>query len=102
MKKYINILIFLFCYQITYCQNDVKAQSLIPIKYGVKIGGNIGNVTSIPNDGVSNIDKTPIFGLSGGFYMQIALNDKWFINPEILYVQKGISATSEYIHRYEK
>ena len=67
MKKYIIILIFLFCYQITYCQNDVKAQSLIPIKYGVKIGGNIGNVTSIPNDGVSNIDKTPIFGLSGGF-----------------------------------
>jgi len=101
MKKYIIILIFLFCYQVSYCQNDIKAKSLIPIKYGVKIGGNIANVTSIANEGVSNIDKTPIFGLSGGFYMQIALNDKWFINPEILYVQKGISAKSEYIHRYE-
>ena len=67
MKKYINILIFLFCYQISYSQDDFKAKSLMPIKYGVKIGGNIGNVTSTPNEGVSNIDKTPIFGLSGGF-----------------------------------
>jgi hypothetical protein len=63
-----------------------NAQSLLPTKYGIKVGLNIANVTSAPNEGVKNIETTPLLGVAGGFYMEIALNDKWYINPELLYV----------------
>jgi long-subunit fatty acid transport protein len=79
----------------------VNAQSLLPIKYGIKVGVNIANISSIPNDGVKNIDNTALIGVNGGFYMEIALNDKWYINPELIYTQKGASFTYEYTHDYE-
>ena len=79
----------------------VNAQSLLPIKYGIKVGANIANISSIPNDGVKNIDNTALIGVNGGFYMEIALNDKWYINPELIYTQKGASFTYEYTHDYE-
>ena len=59
----------------------INAQSLLPIKYGIKVGVNIANITSTPNEGVKNIDNTALIGIAGGFYMEIALNDKWYINP---------------------
>lgn len=79
----------------------VNAQSLLPIKYGIKVGANIANITSTPNDGVKNIDNTALLGVAGGFYMEIALNDKWYINPELVYAQKGASFDYDFIHDYE-
>lgn len=78
-----------------------NAQSLLPTKYGIKVGLNIANVTSTPNEGVKNIENTPILGVAGGFYMEIALNDKWYINPELLYVQKGASFNYDYKHKWD-
>ena len=80
---------------------EVNAQSLLPIKYGIKVGANIANITSTPNDGVENIDNTALLGVAGGFYMEIALNDKWYINPEVVYAQKGASFDYDFIHDYE-
>ena len=79
----------------------VNAQSLLPIKYGIKIGGNIANISSTPNDGVKNIDHTALIGVAGGFYMEIAINDKWYINPEVLYAQKGASFDYDFTHDYD-
>ena len=76
---------------------SVSAQSLLPIRYGVKIGGNLSNIMSTANDGVKNMQNASIFGIAGGFYMEIALTDKWYIKPEIIYIQKGASLTSEYV-----
>ena len=59
----------------------LSAQSLLPIKYGVKVGINIANITSTPNEGVENIDNSALIGIAGGFYMEIALNERWYINP---------------------
>ena len=86
---------------ITLISFGVNAQSLLPTKYGVKVGLNIANVTSTPNDGVKNIETTPLLGVAGGFYMEIALNDKWYINPELLYIQKGASFNYDFTHKWD-
>ena len=80
---------------------SLNAQSLLPKKYGVKIGANIANIHSEPNTGVENIESSPLIGVSGGFYMEIPLNDKWYINPELIYSQKGASFNYNYYHDYE-
>jgi len=86
---------------ITLISIGVNAQSLLPTKYGVKVGLNIANITSNPNEGVKNIKTTPLLGVAGGVYMEIALNDKWYINPELLYVQKGASFNYDYKHKWD-
>jgi long-subunit fatty acid transport protein len=78
-----------------------NAQSLLPTKYGIKVGINISNVTSTANEGVKNIETSPILAIAGGLYMEIALNDKWYINPELLYVQKGASFNYNYKHKWD-
>ena len=79
----------------------LNAQSLLPIRYGIKAGANIGNINSTANDGVENLNSSSLIGISGGLYIEIPLNDKWYVNPEIIYVQKGASLAYSYIHDYE-
>ena len=74
----------------------LSAQSLIPVKYGIKAGINISNIISTPIEEVKNTSSSFKIGPTGGFYIQIALNDKWYINPEILYSQKGSTLNYEY------
>ena len=95
MKKIALILV------ISFLTIETSAQSLIPMKYGIKFGANISNIISTPNEGVKNIETSSQIGIAGGFYMEIALNDKWYINPEIIYSQKGASFTYEYTHDYD-
>ena len=95
MKKLASILTLAFLTIAT------SAQSLIPVKYGIKVGTNISNIISTSNEGVKNIESSALTGIAGGFYMEIALNDKWYINPELIYSQKGASFTYEYTHEYE-
>ena len=95
MKKIVSILAFSFLVLAT------SAQSLIPIKFGVKVGVNITNVISTPNEGVKNIESSTIGGVGAGFYAEIAINDKWYINPELIYSQKGADFTYEYSHTYD-
>jgi len=95
MKKTLSILALAFLTIAT------SAQSLIPMKYGIKVGANISNIISTSNEGVKNIDNSALIGVAGGFYMEIALNDKWYVNPELIYSQKGASFTYEYTHNYD-
>ena len=92
MKKIASILVLVF---FTIASN---AQSLIPIKYGIKAGLNISNINSTASVGVKNIETSSKIGIAGGFYMEIALNDQWYINPELLFSQKGASFTYNYTH----
>jgi len=79
----------------------LNAQSLLPIKFGIKAGTNISNINSTPiTEGTENINTTELVGITGGFYMKIPLNDKWYINPEIVYSQKGANFTYTYTHDY--
>ena len=78
----------------------VNAQSLLPNKYGFKVGVNISDLKSTPNDGVDNINTKSLYGISGGFYMEVPLNDKWYLNSSLLYSQKGSSFDYKYIHDY--
>ncbi len=78
----------------------LNAQSLLPIKFGIKAGSNITNITSTPNEGTKNIETTELIGVAGGFYVEIPLNNKWYINPEIVYSQKGADFTYSYTHDY--
>ena len=96
MKKItVNALIFIILLSL-----DVNAQSLLPIKYGIKVGSNISNVTSTANEGVENIDNSALTGIAGGFYMEIPLNDKWYLNPDLIYVQKGVDFAYDYTYNY--
>ena len=78
----------------------LNAQSLLPIKYGLKAGLNIANIASTPSEGVKNLESSSKIAISGGFYMEIPLTDKWYINPELVYSQKGASFEYDYIQDY--
>ena len=95
MKKTITLTL------VTLIALNLNAQSLLPKKYGVKIGANIANIHSEANSGAQNIKSSALIGVSGGFYMEIPLNDKWYINPELIYTQKGGSFTYNYQHDYQ-
>jgi len=95
MKKTASILVLAFLTIIT------SAQSLIPMKYGIKVGANISNIISTSNEGVKNIENSSLIGITGGFYMAIALNDKWYFNPELMFTQNGASFDYDFTHDYE-
>ena len=100
MKKLASILALAF---FTIATN---AQSLIPIKYGIKVGLNFSNlnITSTIDGvqhGVQPTDNSSQTGISAGFIVHIPLSDQWFINPEVLYSQKGASFNYAFTHDYE-
>lgn len=85
---------------ITLISLNLNAQSLLPIKYGIKAGANITNINSTAREGIANIDNSALIGLSGGFYMEIPLTDKWYLNPELVYSQNGSSFKYDYTQDY--
>lgn len=58
-----------------------QAQS---IKYGVKAGASLTNITGEDSDGLTNK-----FGFNGGVLANFGLNDMISIQPEVLYSMKG-------------
>ena len=96
MKKLASILTLAFLTIAT------SAQSLIPVKYGIKVGLNFSNLNITPAiDGVKPTDNSSQMGIAAGFIVHIPLSDKWFINPEVLYSQKGASFNYAFTHDYE-
>jgi long-subunit fatty acid transport protein len=96
MKKLASILTLVFLTIAT------SAQSLIPVKYGIKAGLNFSNLNITPAiDGVKPTDNSLQMGIAAGFIVHIPLSDKWFINPELLYSQKGASFNYAFTHDYE-
>jgi len=96
MKKLASILTLAFLTIAT------SAQSLIPVKYGIKVGLNFSNLNITPViDGVKPTDNSSQMGIAAGFIVHIPLSDKWFINPEVLYSQKGASFNYAFTHDYE-
>ena len=96
MKKLASILTIAFLTIAT------SAQSLIPVKYGIKVGLNFSNLNITPAiDGVKPTDNSSQMGIAAGFIVHIPLSDKWFINPEVLYSQKGASFNYAFTHDYE-
>jgi len=96
MKKLASILTLAFLTIAT------SAQSLIPVKYGIKVGLNFSNLNITPViDGVKPTDNSSQSGISAGFIVHIPLSDQWFINPEVLYSQKGASFNYAFTHDYE-
>ena len=96
MKKTLSILALAF---FTIASS---AQSLIPIKYGIKAGLNFTNlnITSVI-DGVQPTDNSSQIDFAAGFIVHIPLSDEWFIKPELLYSQKGGSFNYAFTHDYE-
>jgi len=79
----------------------VNAQSLIPTKFGIKVGLNMANLDIIPSDGVVPTENSTQMGIAAGICVHIPLSDKWYINPEVLYSQKGASFNYDFTHDYE-
>ena len=78
----------------------VNAQSLIPTKFGLKVGLNMANLNITPTDGVTPTENSTQMGIAAGICIQIPLSDKWYINPEVLYSQKGGSFNYNFTHDY--
>ena len=95
MKKITSILVLIF---LTIASS---AQSLIPIKYGIKIGLNYSSLNISSIEGVKPTDNSSQAGIAAGFIVHIPLSDKWFIKPEVLYSQKGASFNYAFTHDYE-
>ena len=95
MKK-ISLILLLAFLAIT-----TSAQSLIPTKYGIKAGLNFSSLNITPTiDGVKPTVNSSQAGIAAGICVHIALSDKWFINPEVLYSQKGASFNYNFTHDY--
>ena len=95
MEKIISILALIF---LTIASS---AQSLIPIKYGIKTGLNFSSLNISSIEGVKPTDNSSQAGIAAGFIVHIPLSDEWFINPEVLYSQKGASFNYAFTHDYE-
>ena len=96
MKKLASILALVFLTIVS------SAQSLIPVKYGIKVGLNFSNLNITPAiDGVKPTDNSSQMGIAAGFIVHIPLSDEWFINPEVLYSQKGAKFNYDFTHDYE-
>ena len=78
----------------------LTAQSLIPTRIGIKLGTNLDNVRIIAEEGVQPTSNSSISGIIGGLCVYIPLSDKWYINPELLYAQKGSPFSYNFIHDY--
>ena len=95
MKK-ISLILLLAFLAIT-----TSAQSLIPTKYGIKAGLNFSSLNITPTiDGVNPTVNSSQAGIAAGVCVHIPLSDKWFINPEVLYSQKGASFDYNFTHDY--
>lgn len=91
MKKiYLLFLLFFFS------ANTSFSQSLIPVNYGIKAGVNLATNSFSTIEGISPPSTSYQIGIQGGFFMQIALDDKWYITPEVLYSQEGVGVSYEY------
>ena len=95
MKKLASILALVFLTIVS------SAQSLIPIKYGIKAGLNFSSLNISSIEGVQPTDNSSQMGIAAGFIVHIPLSDEWFINPEVLYSQKGASFNYAFTHDYE-
>ena len=94
MKK-ISLITFLACLTIA-----VSSQSLIPTKFGIKAGLNFSNLSISSVDGVKPTINSSQIGVAAGACIYIPLSDKWYINPEVLYSQKGASFDYDFTHDY--
>ena len=94
MKKTALILVLAFFTFAT------TAQSLIPIKYGIKAGLNFSSLNISSIDGVKPTVNSSQIGIAAGVCIHIALSDKWFINPEVLYSQKGARFNYDFTDDY--
>ena len=95
MKKIASILALVFLTIIC------SAQSLIPIKYGIKAGLNFSSLNISSIEGVQPADNSSLITIAAGFIVHIPLSDEWFINPEVLYSQKGASFNYAFTHDHE-
>ena len=85
---------------LTFCTIASTAQSLIPTKFGLKLGVNYANLNINPVEGIKPTDNSAQIGIAAGVCVHIALSDKWFINPEVLYSQKGASFNYSFTDDY--
>ena len=94
MKK-ISLITLLACLTIV-----ASSQSLIPIKFGIKAGLNFSSLSISRIDGVNPTVNSSQIGIAAGACVYIPLSDKWYINPELLYSQKGASFDYNFTHDY--
>ena len=94
MKK--SILITL----ITLLTIGLNAQSLLPTKYGIKVGLNFSSLSISSIEGVKPTVNSSQIGIAAGACVYIPLSDKWYINPELLYSQKGASFDYDFTHTF--
>ena len=95
LKKIILLITFLACLTIT-----SSAQSLLPTKYGIKVGLNLSSLSISPIEAVKPTINSSQIGIAAGVCVHIPLSDKWFINPEVLYSQKRASFDYGFTHDY--
>lgn len=63
-----------------------RAQTTLGVKFGA-------NLTAIQAEGLEDSDVPALnFGIQGGLFIQKNITEKWAIQPELLYIQKGYEA----------
>ena len=94
MKK-ISLILLLAFFTIA-----TSAQSLMPTKFGIKAGLNFSSLSISSIEGVQPTVNSSQIGIAAGACVHIPLSDKWYINPELLYSQKGASFDYNFTHDY--
>ena len=92
--------IILLITSLAYLTITASAQSLLPTKYGIKVGLNFSSLSISRIEGVKPTINSSQIGVAAGACVHIPLSDKWYINPELLYSQKGASFDYNFTHDY--
>ncbi|WP_264521383.1 porin family protein [Flavobacterium sp. N1994] len=85
--KNLFVTAMLLVFGLTMAQNSSPSKaSKTPIKFGLKLGLNIANLTNT-EDGSSSV--SPRTGINLGGYLHYKVAEKWALQPELLYTTQG-------------
>ena len=79
---------------------NASAQSLLPTKYGIQFGINSSNLNISQEKGLIPANSSTQIGVNMGACMHIPLSDKWYLNPELLFTQRGASFNYNFSNDY--
>lgn len=85
--KNLFVTAMLLVFGLTIAQKSSPSKgSKTPIQFGLKLGFNIANLTNT-EDGSSSV--SPRTGINLGGYLHYKVNEKWALQPELLYTTQG-------------
>ena len=90
MKKYLKLLTISVLIVLKISAQDTLVNKGLKLKYGIKGGINIANVTETPSP---TVETKSLIGINAGFFATIPIDTNFAIQPEFNYSQMGATVS---------